>query len=81
MKFSIFFALIIFFNVHLFVKCILKVRLTHGSLEYYEKHAKWNRPINELMDVLIKKTSCEAQYITLPWKRALIELKKGNIVL
>lgn len=44
-----------------------------------QKDGQWVGRAVELMQVLLNEANCRADFITIPWKRSLIELEQGRI--
>lgn len=59
--------------------CILKVRVNEVPPQYMSTDNGWTGRAVELMEALLKEAGCQAEYHSMPWKRALLQLEAGKI--
>ena len=70
---------LLFISFQIQAECILKVRVNNVAPQYMLKDGKWTGRAVELMEVLLGEANCRAEFMEIPWKRALIELEQGRI--
>ncbi|MCP4021812.1 MAG: amino acid ABC transporter substrate-binding protein [Desulfobacteraceae bacterium] len=58
---------------------VIKVRVNDMPPQYILENGKWKGFAIELMEALLNEAGCKAEYMKLPWARALLELEDGRI--
>jgi len=67
-------------NSNSFADCLFRVRVSdYAPLYFQDKNGKWTGLDVELADALFNEMSCRSLYEIVPWKRSLMELKRGNL--
>lgn len=72
--------LVFYLSLNLSAKDTIKIRVTNWPPNYYKtKDGNWTGVDVELAKAIIKKAGFSTEFIELPWSRALIAIKLGEI--
>lgn len=71
---------LLLFSSQSFASCNVKMRVYQSPPNYYmNDQGQWTGLAFELANAVIKEAGCNAQYINMPWKRALKLFELGKI--
>lgn len=66
---------------HLSLACTFSVRVTEAGAPYYYKDVdnQWKGMLIEFAELLGKEANCQPAFQSMPWARAMVQIKLGNL--
>jgi len=59
--------------------CVLRVQVSEFPPYSYQEHGQWQGSRVVLSERLAQKLNCDVQYVDVPWARALLLLRSGDL--